>query len=134
MGKIGQHKFTKTECKAALKRVIAFRDEFNLTPNSAVKLDSWWRKTRTLCGSVGCLGGYACHSPLMKKFVVGQHKKFSHKYCGSEIYLTDFFGITLAQSYRFNLFEPRLLKEMTNKQEGLARLDKVIAYHNRHLE
>jgi len=138
---------SKTERKAALQRIQDFKQEFVLLPDKAVCLLDWYidgsnltvdKSRQTVhqwilykyCGSIGCLGGYVEHSPLMKIY----EKSLSTAQKLNSLY--SFFGLKHNQAESKKLFASAMRKDLfgkTDKQEAVARLNKLIRYHQKAL-
>ena len=116
---------TKPERRAVIKRVAAFRKEFARKPEHAVSLTQWYDEYH--CGTFGCVGGYAEHSPLMRKL------KKEHKNISQSVYV--FFGLTNSQCCKIDLFGFNHSDHtLSDKVVALKRLDKVLAIHKKQLE
>ena len=133
------------ERKACIARIKAFIKEFAAKPEHSINLNYWYATKQydpicfaemiqngldPHCRSVGCVGGYASHSPLMKEF---ESTPFWCAHRSKEESLFLFFGLTNIQAQNMHLFDGRnSLKPRaiyTDKQEGLDRLKKVLKYH-----
>lgn len=129
MGQVAE--ITKAERRRAISRTKKFRAEFAEKPEHAVDLGHWYYDydDSQHCGVVGCVGGYAEYSPLMKAYRVGMDRV----QLGQSLY--SFFGLTDRQADKRNLFDIKLWSDKkSDKAEGLARLDSLIKYHLNLLE
>lgn len=129
---------SKTERKKAIARIVAFTKEFAALPEHRINLDSWYYYPNGVyapCGSVGCVGGYAAHSPLMQKYI---SKPFNPQdtFIEDEV-LYSFFGVTTKQGNARKLFAPRVSTKTqevySDKQEGLDRLKRLEKWHRAQL-
>ena len=126
---------TKKEHRAAKARTIAFRKFFkNIKAPNVINLNTWYYEETfgdiDECGSVGCLGGYAENSPMVKRFC---DKTCRDKYETDSLFA--FFGVSRREANELSLFESSQSPKFGSipnghKYEALERLDSVIRLHN----